>query len=217
MPGPYNPLDKMNLGRSVAEALLDVPVAPLSKTQRLVGAGVYAIYYTGRFSPYAPIAAKNRHRQFAQPIYVGKAIPKGGRKGGISKDAASGTALRDRLGQHASSINEVNNLQLRDFYFRAIVVDDIWIPLGENMLIEQFRPVWNLVVDGFGNKDPGRRRSTQYRSAWDVIHPGRSFAAKLADGELSARRVVERLSAFYSRQEVPEIKTQDEDEEESEG
>jgi hypothetical protein len=40
-------------------------------------------------------------------------------------------------------------------------------------MIEQFRPIWNLVIDGFGNKDPGKRRATQYRSLWDVLHPGR--------------------------------------------
>lgn len=44
---PYNPLDKKNLGASVAEALLERTVHPLGKLEVFVGAGIYAIYYTG--------------------------------------------------------------------------------------------------------------------------------------------------------------------------
>ena len=124
-------------------------------------------YYTGDFPAYAPVATKNRNDAFDQPIYVGKAIPKGGRKGGISTDMSRGTALRDRLRQHAASIDQAENLDVGDFHYRCLVVDDIWIPLGENMIIEQFRPIWNVVIDGFGNKDPGNRRAAQYLS---LIH-----------------------------------------------
>jgi hypothetical protein len=115
-------------------------------------------------------------------IYIGKAIPRGGRKGGITEDsAAKGFALRDRLGQHSTSIQQAINLDIEHFFFQALVVDDIWIPLGENMLIELYKPAWNRIIDGFGNKDPGKRRKDQYRSSWDVIHPGRKFAEKLAE------------------------------------
>src|ERR1700733_4815339 len=192
MEGPYNPLDKMNLGRSVSEALLLRPVASLNQTADLVGAGVYAIYYTGPFEPYLPVVEKNKDGVFAQPIYVGKAVPKGARKGGLSFDASKGRALRDRLRQHAGSIDEVTNIDLADFHFRSLVVDDIWIPLGENMMIEQFKPIWNLVIDGFGNKDPGMRRATQYRSPWDVLHPGRQFAHKLAAGDTTPAMLITR-------------------------
>ena len=150
---PYNPLAKLNLGRSVAEALLLRPVSPLVQTSGLIGAGVYAIYYTGDFPSYTPVAAKNRGDAFEQPIYVGKAVPKGARKGGLTFDASAGTAMRDRLRQHASSIREATNIELADFQYRSLVVDDIWIPLGENMMIELFQPIWNRVVDGFGNKN----------------------------------------------------------------
>lgn len=205
MGGPYNPLDKINLGRSVAEALLLRPVAPLSQRADLIGAGVYAIYYTGEFEPYRPVAERNRGDAFEQPIYVGKAVPKGARKGGLSFDATKGRPLRDRLGQHAVSINESRNLDIADFHFRSLVVDDIWIPLGENMMIEQFRPIWNLVIDGFGNKTPGRRRQTQYRSAWDVLHPGRRFAERLADSRITSEAIIARLEAYFAGQTVPLI------------
>lgn len=205
MSDPYNPLAKLNLGRSVAEALLLCPVTPLTETADLAGAGVYAIYYIGGFKPYQPVAERNRNGAFEQPIYVGKAVPKGARKGGLSFDASKGGALRDRLRQHAVSIDEAGNIKLTDFLYRALVVDDIWIPLGENMMIEQFKPIWNLVIDGFGNKDPGKRRSTQYRSPWDVLHPGRSFAVKLADGGTTAEPLIARLTEFFAGHAVPMV------------
>lgn len=196
--GPYNPLDKLNIAKSIESELLDRPVAPLSEAGSIKGAGVYAIYYAGDFAPYSAVAELNSGGVFTQPIYIGKAIPKGGRKGGLTKDASVGVALADRLRQHAASIDESENLDLSDFYFRHLVVDDIWIPLGENMLIETFKPVWNRAIDGFGNKDPGRRRKTQFKSPWDVLHPGRAFAVKLADSGVSPEFLEERVGDYFA-------------------
>jgi hypothetical protein len=200
---PYNPLSKANLGESVADALLRVEVRLLSDTSSLVGAGVYAIYYKGDFEPYHPISERNIDARFEQPIYVGKAVPKGGRKGGLGYDAAKGYALRDRLNQHATSIQQAQNLSIADFDFRALTVDDIWIPLGENVLIDKFKPLWNRVIDGFGNKDPGKRRATQYRSSWDVLHPGRAFAEKLASNPLDVAQIKKRIDDFF-KGDLPE-------------
>ncbi len=191
---PYNPLDKVNLARSIESELLAREPSPLAEADRISGAGVYAIYYTGDFAPYAPIS----NPRFTTPIYVGKAIPKGGRKGGLSMDAASGRALADRFRQHAASIDESTNLKLADFFARYLVVDDIWIPLGENILIDSFKPIWNRAVDGFGNKDPGVRRAGQFKSPWDVLHPGRQFADKLADGGLTREFMLERVGDYLA-------------------
>jgi hypothetical protein len=201
--GPYNPLDKLNLGQSVAQALLAVEPLPLGRTDHLRGAGVYAIYYTGSFPAYKPIAKRNQSGNLDQPIYVGKAIPRGGRKGRISEASAVGTALRDRLRQHASSVNEATNLQIGDFLYRSLIVDDIWIPLGESMLIERFRPVWNILIDGFGNKDPGSRRATQFKSPWDILHPGRSAMEKLADSGIKSEALIAKLEAYFKGEAVP--------------
>lgn len=190
---PYNPLDKLNLAESIKNRVLERAPLPLSETERIAGAGIYLIYYVGPFEPYAPIAKANIDERFELPIYVGKAIPKGGRKGGLTKDSSLGTPLADRLRQHAASIEEVTNLDLDDFLFRHLVVEDIWIPLGENMLIETFKPAWNVAIDGFGNKDPGRRRASQYKSPWDVLHEGRKFAEKLADSGVSSKFLAERV------------------------
>ncbi|MEN6603100.1 MAG: Eco29kI family restriction endonuclease, partial [Bryobacteraceae bacterium] len=117
------------------------------------------------------------------PIYVGKAVPAGTRKGGMGLDVSPGCALYNRLSEHAESIQCATNLRLDDFFCRYLAVDDIWIPLGENLLIEMFRPVWNVLIDGFGNHDPGKGRHQGKRPAWDVLHPGRAWASKLQPGK----------------------------------
>lgn len=196
---PYNPLDKLNLAKSIENELLGRSGMPLAEADSITGAGVYVIYYAGAFEPYVPIATSGTGMADAKPIYVGKAIPKGGRKGGLSRDVStSGKALADRLRQHASSVSEAHNLELADFNVRHLVLDEIWIPLGENMLIETFKPVWNVALDGFGNKDPGRRRATQYKSPWDVVHPGRQFAEKLADAPTSAEFLIQRMRDYFA-------------------
>ncbi|MDX6806155.1 Eco29kI family restriction endonuclease [Terrihabitans rhizophilus] len=195
----YNPLARINLARSIEGELLNRPTTPLAEVDHIIGAGMYVIYYVGRFPPYTPVAAANADGQFRMPIYVGKAIPKGGRKGGLNENAAAGgTALAERLRQHAASVSESENLDLADFCIRHLVVDDIWIPLGENMLIESFKPVWNRAIDGFGNKDPGRRRATQFKSPWDVLHPGRSFSHKLADSPLTSEFLIQRVADYFA-------------------
>ncbi|MFG1225672.1 Eco29kI family restriction endonuclease [Xanthobacter wiegelii] len=195
---PYNPLDKLNIAKSIESEILDRDPAPLSAAGGILGAGVYVIYYVGDFPAYAPVSAGNAGGNLKMPIYIGKAIPKGGRKGGLTADASKGTALADRLGQHASSIDQAENLELDAFFVRHLVVDDVWIPLGENMLIETFKPVWNRAIDGFGNKDPGRRRATQFKSPWDVLHPGRQFAVKLADSTLSPEFLLTRIADYFA-------------------
>lgn len=195
--GLYNPLDKLNIARSIETELLTREPILLSAFGGIQGAGVYAIYYTGPHPAYGPIAAKNADGRFGQPIYIGKAIPKGGRKGGLTADASEGRALADRLGQHASSIDQAVDLELTDFWVRHLVVDDVWIPLGENMLIETFKPAWNRAIDGFGNRDPGNRRRTQYKSPWDVLHPGRKVMEKLADSGLTREFLLQRLNDYF--------------------
>lgn len=170
---PYNPLDKRNLGVSVADAMLAKPVESLPPEEPFIGAGIYAIYYIGNYPAYASIAARNRDNRFAIPIYVGKAVPAGARKGGFGLGISPGTVLFNRLVEHANSIKQAYNLDIDDLFCRYLVVDDIWIPLGESLLIEMFSPAWNKVIDGFGNHDPSSGRYNQQRSSWDVLHPGR--------------------------------------------
>lgn len=177
---PFNPLDKKNLGESVAQALLEQPPVRLPDVQKFRGAGVYVIYYSGKFSAYKPLAEANAGERPATPIYVGKAVPAGARKGG-DLEADPKFALYDRLQDHAKSIEQAVNLAVGDFCCRYLVVDDIWIPLGEALLIARFSPLWNKVIDGFGNHDPGKGRHEGLRPRWDVLHPGRPWAARCKD------------------------------------
>ncbi|ESY89897.1 hypothetical protein X741_28920 [Mesorhizobium sp. LNHC229A00] len=96
------------------------------------------------------------------------------------------------------------------------MVDDIWIPLGENMLIETFQPTWNRAIDGFGNKDPGRRRANQYKSPWDVLHPGRRFADKLGDGGMTTEFLEQRVADYLAGRplaRLPKVIADQQDEE----
>lgn len=177
---PFNPLDTKNLGASVAEAMLEQVAQPLGSIRDFPGAGIYAIYYVGPFSAYLPLSQRNINGAFHAPIYVGKAVPAGARKGG-GVGLTGGRPLYLRLKEHADSIAAAKStLNLEDFYCRFLVVEDIWIPLAESLLIAKFAPVWNSLIDGFGNHDPGSGRYNGLRPKWDVLHPGRRWADKCA-------------------------------------
>lgn len=192
---PFNPLDKENLGISVSNALLETAMVPLADMQKFKGAGIYALYYKGGMKAYAPLVSANLSLSKEIPIYVGKAVPAGARKGGVV-DSSKSTSLYSRLTKHLQSINEAQNLDSADFYCRYLVVDDIWIPLGESLMIAMFSPVWNQFLDGFGNNDPGRGRYKQERSRWDVLHQGRPWAEKCAVREESQSVISDSVLQF---------------------
>jgi len=197
----YNPLDRENLGRSVAEAMLEQLAQPLGSLKSFKGAGIYAIYYTGNFSAYAPLAIQNRDGKFTRPIYVGKAVPSGARKG--DSGSSKGTPLYGRIKQHADSIREAKNLKIEDFYCRFLVVDDIWIPLGESLLIARFSPLWNRLLDGFGNHNPGKGRVDGMRPRWDVLHPGRPWAPKYKERPETADQIAADVVAYLAAMPEP--------------
>jgi len=197
---PFNPLDKKNLGTSVADALVAGPIGPLPPEEKFLGAGIYALYYSGNHPAYRSITTADADGNLTTPIYVGKAVPAGARKGGFGLDMPAGPVLYNRLAEHAESIQSTKNLDLRHFACRYLVVDDIWIPLGENLLIEMFSPVWNRVIDGFGNHDPGKGRHQQQRSPWDVLHPGREWAERLQPHSKSTKELLRAVELFWTKQ-----------------
>lgn len=198
---PFNPLDKRHLGESVAQAMLRRPAAPMSSLTSFDGAGIYAIYYSGKFPAYQAVAERNQSGQFTAPIYVGKAVPKGARKGG-DLEANPGRVLFSRLTQHARSIEEAANLDITDFHCRYLIVDDIWIPLGEALLIAKFDPLWNKLIDGFGNHDPGKGRHAGLRPRWDVLHPGRAWAERCQPRDETDAQII-REAIDYLRNNLP--------------
>jgi hypothetical protein len=182
MADPYDPLSYDNLARSVVGALLHNEPEPLPPAESFRGCGVYAIYYTGDLPYYAGVSAT----ACDIPIYVGKAIPTGGRKGKRRPDTSE-TALYGRLRDHARSINQAENLSLGEFRCRYLVVVPVWITLAERFLVSHFQPLWNTTIDGFGNHAPGAGRKDMKRPRWDVVHPGRPWAGKLQAAETPAQ------------------------------
>ncbi|MBP7826709.1 MAG: Eco29kI family restriction endonuclease [Verrucomicrobia bacterium] len=200
-PTPYNPLAKKNLAASIISRLLCQKPWEMPPP-KFAGAGVYLIYYTGGFEAYEPLSRANRNGRFAQPIYVGKAVPAGARKGGEGLDTPHGEALYKRLCKHSESLKSARNLAVTDFKCRWLVVDEVFITLGETMLISHFKPLWNLVVEGFGNNPPGGGRAKGKKPMWDIIHPGRAWAEELS-AAMSSETVLSLIARHFDNVRVP--------------
>ncbi len=173
--------------------LLESPVNALPPSARFDGAGVYALYYCGDFAPYAKLAALN-HDECVHPIYVGKAVPPGWRQ--ARNTVANAASLQQRLREHARNIELTKNLKTSDFACRFIIMEgqeSNLISTVEAELIRRFTPLWNSVVDGFGNHDPGRGRYNQSLSEWDVLHPGRAWAKKLTGKRPSIHEITTKI------------------------
>lgn len=165
----------------IKEALVFFESTPLEKlplTSAFAGAGVYALYYTGKFEHYSFYAARSNK----VPIYVGKAVPQGWRQGRLLTEANAGKELFKRIREHAKNIDISENLDVRDFEVRFMIFKDETVNLVstiESSLIRKYNPLWNSSVDGFGNHDPGNGRYNQAVSEWDFLHPGRAWVARL--------------------------------------
>lgn len=195
----FNPLDKFNLGKSVVEALLSLSMVNIDELKFFEGAGIYAIYYHGAFEPYH-LLTNSISSDSETPIYVGKAVPSGSRKGASLDTSSTGKWLFNRISEHRESIKATRNLKVEDFSVRYLVVDDIWIPLGEALLISTFNPVWNRLIDGFGNHDPGAGRYNGLRPRWDVLHPGRSWAEKCKQRNESPKEIGRKIIDYFATQ-----------------
>ena len=182
----YDPLSVDELGQNAARALIGYPAVSLPP-ESFMGAGVYTLHYVGSFPAYAGMGD-------GEPIYVGKANPPGGRQGRRSA-ATPSPALHSRLSKHARSVEAVENLELGDFCCRWLVLDPVWIGLTEQVLISEYQPLWNVVVEGFGINAPGKGRRNQARSQWDTVHPGRPEVADLPNREESAAAILETIAA----------------------
>lgn len=159
--------------------LNQTPIHQLPPPETFIGTGVYSLYYLGNFGLYKKIADANII-ECIHPIYIGKAVPKGWRtaRAGSEDDAT----LAQRLREHARSIKQGSGLDIKDFKCRFMILkgeESSMITIVEAALIRKYRPLWNTIIDGFGNHDPGSGRYDQAKSEWDVLHPGRLWAEKL--------------------------------------
>jgi hypothetical protein len=194
----YNPLDKDHLAENIVREFFKRKLHPLPPAESFAGAGIYALYYRGNYPLYRKISQSLKSFLSAEPassaeqpkpIYIGKSDPPGRRKGSFEEEPTeegedealevlttvpTHRKLHERLGQHATSISMAKkNLKLDDFLCRYMLVDEIWVALGEARLVDWFKPVWNVMIDGFGSKVEGIGRADSARSVWDILHPGR--------------------------------------------
>ena len=180
--------------KEAVEFLTKTPVHFLPPATDFAGVGVYALYYLGSFDYYSHIASQNQ-QDCRQPIYIGKAVPAGWRTARTAHTDQD-KALYQRLQEHARSIASVENLEVRDFCCRFMILNGVEMDLisaVESELIRTYTPLWNTVVDGFGNHDPGKGRYNQARSEWDVLHRGRSWADRLTGLEPQLESVIAKI------------------------
>ena len=166
--------------KEAVEFITQTPVHSLPPITDFAGVGVYALYYLGSFDHYSHIARQSQ-QDYRQPIYIGKAVPAGWRTARTAHTDQD-KALYQRLQEHARSISSVESLEVHDFRCRFMILNGVetdLISAVESELIRTYRPLWNTVVDGFGNHDPGGGRYNQARSEWDVLHSGRGWADRL--------------------------------------
>lgn len=191
IPPEFDPLDYDSLARSCVAQLMIQTQVNLGQVPRFVGAGVYALFYNhpNAIRPFANYASLNPD----VPIYVGKAVPPGGRKGAALTGTGS-SALYNRLREHVDSIRLVTNVHVDDFSCRFLVIKPVWITLAERFLISEYQPIWNVCVDGFGNHDPGSGRHQGQISWWDALHPGRPWALNLQQTKTHQQAIQKLLS-----------------------
>jgi hypothetical protein len=150
--------------------------------QRFNGAGVYALYYKGDNSLYKDIVGK--------PMFIGRVQPKG-----ISKAEENNSAeLYSKIKEQCKSIEEAKNLSLEDFQCKYMILDQVEMALSEaieNQLVNEYKPAWNVYIEGFANHNPGKGRVRQAPSEWDILHPGRQWAKKL-QGKATNRESLKR-------------------------
>jgi hypothetical protein len=176
------------------------PTYPLTFSERFHGVGVYGIYCQAKSGIYHPFSRLNQ-ANYQYPIDIGKAVPKGWRQ--ARQNIASSTKqyeLHHRLREHYRSITMAQNLDVSDYFFRFILLEgqerDL-ISTIEAALIRQYTPLWNTVIDGFGNHDPGRGRYAQAKSDWDVCHPGRVWADRCQGIPHSQNDLHRKISDFF--------------------
>ena len=136
MSEPFNPLDVANLGLSITTAMLATEPTPIDEVGVFAGAGIYAIYYRGDQPEYKLLSEQNLDC-IESPVYVGKAVPSGSRKGVAVAKSVTTRTLSARLREHKRNIVAAENLNSEDFWCRWLVVEPIWISLGARIMINR--------------------------------------------------------------------------------
>ena len=111
----YDPLTYDNLMAGLAWRFRQRPQQRLATVEEVEGLVVYALFYAGGLNAYRVISGGEN------PIYVGKAVPPGSRKGtGVD---ASKPALRSRLREHTRSIDAAEDLEVAEFTYKHMAIE----------------------------------------------------------------------------------------------
>ncbi len=180
------------------------PVQEIPVPEKFHGTGVYAIYCIAKTGLYKAFHQINR-TSYNIPIYVGKAVPTGWRQSrATTQSDVLCYELNNRIREHGRSIEQGADLKLRDFRCRFMILEGAesdLIGTVEAALIRTYTPIWNSLIDGFGNHDPGSGRYEQARSDWDVCHPGRLWAKKCKGKHKTKAERLRSISAFMAELE----------------
>lgn len=131
--GRFNPLGLAQMSENLRSALEAQPRVALAGLQPFTGAGLYALYYRGNLPIYQDLS------ETLVPLYVGKAEAGNSSYGDSPNERKP--KLYKRIDKHRASISEANNLSVEDFDVRYILLDDVWIVLGERALLRAYSPV----------------------------------------------------------------------------
>ncbi|ROR42974.1 Eco29kI family restriction endonuclease [Kitasatospora cineracea] len=166
----FDPLRPENLVRSVVQRLRAGRAYELAEAAYwATKPGIYAIFYTGANQLYAPIAGS------PIPLYVGAVQSASGAGKAYSRQHTVG----QRLEEHRRTLEQSRDLDPRDFMFRVLFIDDLFMGATIDALTTQFKPLWNTTIEGFGNRNPGKARRLP-RPKWHELHAGPdSWAADL--------------------------------------
>jgi hypothetical protein len=193
-PDFFDPSSPNRVGEMIAGALVMQQMHPLGAIPQFYGAGVYAIYYRGSFDAYRPIKGAEH------PIYVGKADPQ---KNDAKTPEEQGIRLYRRLDEHRKTITAAKStLNIEDFYCRYLAVVTGWQTAAEAHLIGRYRPIWNKetkICYGFGKHGDDATTRGNERSPWDMLHPGRPWAASNKENSKSVAEIKHDISEHFKK------------------
>ena len=193
----FDPSNPKVVGRFVSLALVAQQRHPLAEIPRFYGSGVYAIYYTGKYPAYVPIANTET------PINVGQASPT---VNNARTPLEQGPKLCGRLSDHKKNIAKATTtLDLADFEFRSLVVQSGWETAAEDYLIHLFRPIWNSetkLLYGLGKHGDDADKRVNKSSHLDTLHHGRAWAAKSNEDAKSPDAIAAELSKHFAEYPV---------------
>ena len=202
-PGKFDPLNLLSLAQSVERTLIEKPLNPFQPLVPFLTAAAFTASTTQD-----PTSCMHQSRAVRPGSrFTPDTRPHGGRRPAacwhrlISRSCSTVCVITRAFCSKSMTCNSTYSS------YRVLVVDDMWAPLAEELLIHHFRPVWNVVVDGFGNHEPGSGRNAQPRSVWDELHPGRPWAARLGPAHLARTEIMNAVATHLRSAGSPHLRS----------